>query len=417
MPINQKTASHWSTGLTTASILLGIGAGLSSLFTGGASLAAYGAWMGVSEAAAAAASGLTYGGVATGLGASLSGILGSSAALQQHQKGAGGQLGFAIGQGVLSVATMGLSNAVSGTAKMASRALGVVGAAGAAYGVGQEIKGIASGNIQLKGKGHGWERLDVFNAVSGTLGVMAAGGNEILGKIPTPTTPKVKTTCCSVGVMMAQESSFPTPRVVPPDFDNRLYQVLSRGISPLDAPLLHGLPPPMVIFDQQRLMTPVVHIGVRLNRMELNSMDFQETFQMLNDVMPHITQRTSFQIRSILHSTGAQVNGLQNKDFDTVFINPIQSETTQKYSITMLHESIHALLTKTGNYESHGPEFYVAHNDLLERLFNMGYLSSEQISEMAQQNYAFNPNPYTQIDPDWTSTKTRIFVSGNAGQL
>ena len=390
MPINQKTASHWSTGLTTASILLGIGAGLSSLFTGGASLAAYGAWMGVSEAAAAAASGLTYGGVATGLGASLSGILGSSAALQQHQKGAGGQLGFAIGQGVLSLATMGLSNAVSGTAKMASRALGVAGAAGAAYGVGQEIKGIASGNIQLKGKGHGWERLDVFNAVSGTLGVMAAGGNEMLGKKPTP----------------ANET-----------FEKRIYQVLSRGNSALDAPLIHGPSETMNFPDQQpfRIPNDIVsyHVGVRSTTTE-NDEDFQHGLKMMNEILPHVAQGVSIQARSIRLSWQS-LNGLYIPNSNAILVNPVLEK--MNYSTTITHEIIHSLLNQTGFNDGHGPEFYVAHNDYIEKLQMSTLLSPEQVLEMAQQTYAFNQNPYEQIDPYWTTTKTRILNLGNADML
>lgn len=154
--VNKTKASHVASGLTTASIALGVLAGIGSFFTGGASLGLYGTYL---AATATVLGGLS---AATGVAASAAGIAAS------RNKG---QLGTSIGFGLLSIATFGVSNKASTAVKALGRVAGVVGAAGAVYGVEQEIQGIVSGDIKL-GKGHAWERLDLFNAAAGGL----AGG-------------------------------------------------------------------------------------------------------------------------------------------------------------------------------------------------------------------------------------------------
>uniref|UniRef100_A0A6C0IDF1 Uncharacterized protein n=1 Tax=viral metagenome TaxID=1070528 RepID=A0A6C0IDF1_9ZZZZ len=160
--VNKTTASHVASGLTTASIALGVLAGVASFFTAGASLGAYAAYLGGTAAVTSAVA------VAGGVSA-VAGVAASAAGIAASRNK--GQLSASIGFGLLSVATFGISNKATTAVKALGRVAGVVGAAGTIYGVEQEIQGIASGDIKL-GKGHAWERLDLFNAAAGGL----AGG-------------------------------------------------------------------------------------------------------------------------------------------------------------------------------------------------------------------------------------------------
>ena len=160
---NFSKYSHVSSGLTTASIGLGVLAILSAAFTGGGSLAAYAGYM-------AATAGVVAGGIGI-----RSAYAEKNAGIQGWKK----DLGMAWGQTALMLATMGVaaaagSEAVSVTSsyyntlrgysrpvgQIASKLLGVAGVGSAIYGLVQEK------NVHL-GKGHAWERLDLFNAIAG----------------------------------------------------------------------------------------------------------------------------------------------------------------------------------------------------------------------------------------------------------
>ena len=150
-----------STGLTTASIGLGILAGIASFFTGGASLAAY---MGYMAAVAGIAAGAA--GVSSAVGEKKAGV-------STWKR----DLGISIGTGLLSAATFGAGAAISAGAK-SSMALNTyrvgvgVGLGMGTYGaIDQSVK-VGKGETKL-GKGHVWDTLNFTNAIVG--GVMSVG--------------------------------------------------------------------------------------------------------------------------------------------------------------------------------------------------------------------------------------------------
>jgi hypothetical protein len=150
-----------STALTTASIGLGVLAGIASIFTGGASLAAYAGYMAAVAGIAAGAAG-----VSSAVGEKKAGV-------STWKR----DLGISIGTGLLSAATFGAGAAISAGVK-SSMALNTyrvgvgVGLGMGTYGaIDQSVK-VGTGETQL-GKGHVWDTLNFTNAVVG--GVMSVG--------------------------------------------------------------------------------------------------------------------------------------------------------------------------------------------------------------------------------------------------
>lgn len=158
---NMGVSGKMSTGLTTASIGLGILAGVASVFSGGASLAAYMGYMAAMAGIAAGAAG-----VSSAVGEKKAGV-------STWKR----DLGISIGTAFLSGITFGAGAAISAGAK-SSMALNTyrvgvgVGLGMGTYGaIDQSVK-VATGETKL-GKGHVWDTLNFTNAVVG--GVMSVG--------------------------------------------------------------------------------------------------------------------------------------------------------------------------------------------------------------------------------------------------
>ena len=190
-----------STGLTTASIGLGILAGIASFFTGGASLAAY---MGYMAAVAGIAAGAA--GVSSAVGEKKAGV-------STWKR----DLGISIGTGLLSAATFGAGAAISAGAK-SSMALNTyrvgvgVGLGMGTYGaIDQSVK-VGKGETQL-GKGHVWDTLNFTNAiVGGVMSVGQAGGIGVgMSKGATSTKNIPKPTSSVQQTDLFTFSSFGTP--------------------------------------------------------------------------------------------------------------------------------------------------------------------------------------------------------------
>jgi hypothetical protein len=88
----------------------------------------------------------------------------------------------------------------------------------------------------------------------------------------------------------------------------------------------------------------------------------------------------------------------------TILINVVREPSIQVIQ-SLVHEFIHTVQFKIGvieaEYDTHGPYFYVMHNDLYRRLMDMGELTLDQVIEMANAQQVFNPDIYQQIDPYW----------------